>query len=157
MSSLNLGVIGNCTYGALVDEAARIVWCCLPRFDADPVFGSLIDDDANAQAGFFAVELPEAVRTEQRYVANTAILETRIEDGDGNGIVVTDFAPRFHARGRTFRPTTLVRRVRPFAGSPRLRIRVRPRFNLRHPAPGPTGARRVRTPGADRRARLRRA
>ena len=40
VSSLNLGVIGNCTFGALVDDAARIVWCCLPRFDADPVFCS---------------------------------------------------------------------------------------------------------------------
>ena len=138
MSSLNLGVIGNCSYGALIDKAARVVWCCLPRFDADPVFCSLIDDDANAQAGFFAIDLLGAVRTEQRYAANTAILETRIEDGEGNGIVVTDFAPRFHARGRTFRPTTLVRRVRPSGGSPRIRIRVRPRFNYGERAPDVT-------------------
>ena len=138
MSSLNLGVIGNCTYGALVDDAARIVWCCLPRFDADPVFCSLIDDDANAGAGFFAVELLGAVRTEQRYIANTAILETRIEDGEGGSVVVTDFAPRFHARGRTFRPTTLVRRIRPSGGSPRIRIRIRPRFNYGARAPDVT-------------------
>ena len=138
MSSLDLGVIGNCTYGALIDQAARVVWCCLPRFDADPVFCSLIDDDANARAGFFAIELLGAVRTEQRYAANTAILETRIEDREGNGIVVTDFAPRFHARGRTFRPTTLVRRFRPSGGSPRIRIRVRPRFNYGARAPDVT-------------------
>ena len=138
MSSLNLGVIGNCTFGALVDDAARIVWCCLPRFDADPVFCSLIDDDVNAGAGFFAIELLGAAGSVQRYRANTAILETEMVDGAGNRIVVTDFAPRFQTRGRTFRPTTLVRRIRPSRGSPRIRIRVRPRFNYGARAPDVT-------------------
>ncbi|MDQ3271227.1 MAG: hypothetical protein M3Q12_03525, partial [Pseudomonadota bacterium] len=41
--SLSLGVIGNCAFSALVDARARIVWCCLPRFDADPVFNALLD------------------------------------------------------------------------------------------------------------------
>ena len=135
MASLNLGVIGNCTYGALVDDAARIVWCCLPRFDADPVFCSLIDDDVNARAGFFAIELLGAVGAVQSYRPNTAILETQMVDGEGNRIVVTDFAPRFQTRGRTFRPTTLIRRVRAIGGSPRIRIRVRPRFNYGARAP----------------------
>ena len=135
MSSLNLGVIGNCAYGALVDESARIVWCCLPRFDADPVFCSLIDDDLNARAGFFAIELVGAVGAVQRYRTNTAILETRMVDDAGNHIVVTDFAPRFQTRGRTFRPTTLVRRIRASRGSPRIRIRLRPRFDYGARAP----------------------
>ena len=138
MSSLNLGVIGNCTYGALVDESARIVWCCLPRFDADPVFCSLIDDDLNARAGFFAIELVGAVGAVQRYRTNTAILETRMVDDSGNRIVVTDFAPRFQTRGRTFRPTTLVRRIRASRGSPRIRIRLRPRFDYGARAPDVT-------------------
>ena len=138
MSSLNLGVIGNCTFGALVDDAGRIVWCCLPRFDADPVFCSLIDDDVNASAGFFAVELLDAVGTVQRYRTNTAILETQMVDSAGNRIAVTDFAPRFQTRGRTFRPTTLVRRIRPVRGSPRIRLRVRPRFNYGARAPDVT-------------------
>ena len=138
MASLNLGVIGNCTYGALVDDAARIVWCCLPRFDADPVFCSLVDDDVNAGAGFFAVELIGAVGSVQRYRPNTAILETRMVDDAGNSIVVTDFAPRFLTRGRTYRPTTLVRRIRPIGGSPRIRIRLRPRFDYGARAPDVT-------------------
>ena len=138
MSSLNLGVIGNCTFGALVDDAARIVWCCLPRFDADPVFCSLIDDDVNARAGFFAIELVGAAGAVQRYRENTAILETEMVDGAGNRIIVTDFAPRFQTRGRTFRPTTLVRRIRPSRGSPRIRIRVRPRFDYGARAPDVT-------------------
>ena len=34
-STLNLGMIGNCAYSALIDPQARMVWCCLPRFDGD--------------------------------------------------------------------------------------------------------------------------
>ena len=45
MSDLHLGVIGNCSYGALVDRAGRVVWCCLPRFDSEPVFATLLDHE----------------------------------------------------------------------------------------------------------------
>ena len=48
MSDLNLAVIGNCSYGALIDKQARIVWACLPRFDSDPVFCSLMDGGEDA-------------------------------------------------------------------------------------------------------------
>ena len=41
-ASLAMGVIGNCSFSALVDERARIVWCCLPRFDSPPVFNALL-------------------------------------------------------------------------------------------------------------------
>ena len=37
-NSLQVGMIGNCAYSALIDQQSRIVWCCLPRFDGDPVF-----------------------------------------------------------------------------------------------------------------------
>ena len=42
MSDLDLGVIGNSSFGALIDRKGRVVWCCLPRFDGDPVFCSLL-------------------------------------------------------------------------------------------------------------------
>ena len=34
MSDLDLGVVGNCSFAALIDRDARVVWCCTPRFDA---------------------------------------------------------------------------------------------------------------------------
>jgi hypothetical protein len=40
--NLSLGVIGNCAFNALVDEAGLDVWCCLPRPDGDPVFHALL-------------------------------------------------------------------------------------------------------------------
>ena len=59
MSSLDLAVIGNCMIAALVDRRARIVWCCFPRFDGDPVFCDLLDGGRKADdgSGSFAIEL----------------------------------------------------------------------------------------------------
>ena len=71
--SLKLGVIGNCAYSALIDERARIVWCCLPRFDGDPVFNALLDPSENGS--LWAFELEDFARSEQAYEPNTAILE----------------------------------------------------------------------------------
>ena len=118
-SNLHLGMIGNCAYSALVDERARIVWCCLPRFDGDPVFNALLDPSDNGSVWSF--ELEDFARSEQQYDANTAVLRTRLYDRAGQGIEVTDFAPRFASRGRMFRPLTLIRRVKLLKGSPRMR------------------------------------
>jgi len=125
--NLNLGVIGNCAYSALVDERGTIVWCCLPRFDGDPVFDALLDPSGNAS--FWAFELEDFARSEHQYEPNTAILRTRLYDRQGQGIEITDFAPRFWSRGRTFRPLTLIRRVRVLGGTPRMRVLLRPRFD----------------------------
>ena len=54
-------------------------------------------------------------------------MRTRLFDAAGQGIEIIDFAPRFFHRDRMFRPAQLVRRVRPLAGHPRMRIIVRPR------------------------------
>ena len=58
MNNLDLGLIGNCCVSALVDKSGNVVWCCLPRFDGDPVFHALLggsgDDNNN---GIFAIEL----------------------------------------------------------------------------------------------------
>ena len=107
-------MIGNCAYSALVDQQARIVWCCLPRFDGDPVFNAMLDPGENGS--LWAFELEDYERSEQYYEPNTAVLRTRLYDRKGQGIEVTDLAPRFWSRGRTFRPLTLVRRVKVLSG-----------------------------------------
>ncbi len=55
MSSLDLGIIGNCTISALIDRSGSVVWSCFPRFDGDPVFCKLLDD--GSERGFYAVEV----------------------------------------------------------------------------------------------------
>ena len=130
MNDLNLGVIGNSTLGALIDPRGRFVWACMPRLDGDPVFCSLLDDGkGEPEAGFFAIDIANFARSEQRYLHNSAILVTTLHDTDGSAVEITDFAPRFKRLDRIFRPMMIVRRVRPLAGSPRITIRLRPRFN----------------------------
>jgi GH15 family glucan-1,4-alpha-glucosidase len=95
-ATLDLALIGNCTISALIDRCARLVWCCLPRFDADPVFHALLDSrDELPRDGSFAVELLDHQRSEQDYDAGTAVLRTRLFDSNGQGVEVTDFAPRY--------------------------------------------------------------
>jgi len=125
---LDLAVIGNCTWGGLIDRFGRLVWGCLPRFDSDPVFSALLGEEVG-EDGVFAVDLLNLVDSEQAYVRNTAILRTVLRDSAGGAVEIRDFAPRFRNHGRMFRPTMLVRRIRPLAGEPRIRIVLRPRCN----------------------------
>lgn len=130
LSSLNLAVIGNCNFSALLDSRARIVWCCLPRFDSDPRFCALLNDHHDSEKGIFDVELLDLRETKQHYRENSAILETTLTDGSGAAIQITDFAPRFKQFGRVYRPGMLIRQVVPIAGAPRVRVRLRPTYGF---------------------------
>ncbi len=130
MTDLNLAVIGNCSYGALIDQRGAVVWACFPHFDGDPMFCSLLDDQGGEQIdgdGFWDVALDDLVAHEQAYVTDTAILRTVLRDAHGSALEIVDFAPRYRQYGRFYRPTTLVRVVRPLGGTPRIRVRLRPR------------------------------
>ena len=127
MTDLNLAVIGNCSFSALLDREARIVWSCMPRYDGDPVFCALLDGGEEARDfGFFDIEMEDFARGEQCYLYNTAIVVTTLYDSHGSALEITDFAPRFKQFGRVYRPIMIVRQIRPVIGNPRIRIRVRP-------------------------------
>jgi GH15 family glucan-1,4-alpha-glucosidase len=145
-ANLDLALIGNCSVSALIDSRASLVWCCMPRFDSPPVFDALLHSaDGLPLDGAMTVELEGVVRTEQSYDPGTAIVRTRLWDGQGQGIEVVDFAPRFVTRERVFRPAQLVRRVRPLAGHPRVRFTVKPRGDWGATAPTMTrGSHHVR-------------
>jgi GH15 family glucan-1,4-alpha-glucosidase len=119
----DLGVIGNCQISALVERSGNIIWCCLPRFDSEPTFGALLDPDG----GSFAVSAADGTRGEQRYLENTNVLETTFACSDGTFRVI-DFAPRYFAHDRMYRPTQLVRIVEPVAGTPRVTVHCDPRL-----------------------------
>jgi GH15 family glucan-1,4-alpha-glucosidase len=120
----DLGVIGNCQFSALVERTGAIVWCCLPRFDSEPVFSTLLDHEGG---GRFLVGPAAPLSGTQRYWPNTNVLETRFEAADGSFRVV-DFAPRFVEHGRLFRPTQLFRLIEPIEGTPRIRVTCEPRL-----------------------------
>lgn len=124
MSTLELGIIGNGTVAALVDPNAAIQWLCLPRFDGEPVFNQLLGG-----SGAFSVVLADQVSSEQSYVRNTAVIETILTAADGSSIKVTDFAPRFQDRGRVFRPASIIRRITPLSGMPRITIFLQAQSN----------------------------
>ncbi len=124
MTSLDLAPIGNCAVSGLADRAGRLVWACLPRVDGDPVFSALLGGAA-PERGFWEVELADGISAEQVYDRNTPILVTRLTDRHGGAIEIIDFCPRYHHLGRTYRPTAFARLVRPVAGAPRIRVRLR--------------------------------
>ena len=129
LDSLDLGVIGNGQVAALAATPGRIVWLCLPRFDGDPVFNALLQAGSEpAGGGFFDVEVEDPGECRRRYLRNTAVLETTIEDRRGNRLRLVDFCPRFRERGRMFHPAMVIRALLPEQGTPLVRVRVRPRF-----------------------------
>ncbi len=131
-ATLDLWPIGNCQASALIDRRGRFVWGCTPRIDGEPAFSSLLDDDppgGEGARGFWEIDLENCARTTQSYLRNTPILVTRHEDGEGGAIEITDFCPRLQRAGRVYRPVAFVRIVRPVAGSPRIRVRLRPSRN----------------------------
>jgi GH15 family glucan-1,4-alpha-glucosidase len=116
-----LGLIGNCQFAALVASSGEVVWCCLPRFDSEPVFGSLLDP---AGGGFMAGAADGSPGV-QRYIENTNVLET-VFTAPGGRFRVVDFAPRFEQYSRVFRPAMIVRLLEPLEGTPRLSVRCEP-------------------------------
>src|SRR5688572_14173482 len=101
----DLALIGNCQVSALVERTGAIVWCCLPRFDSEPVFSTLLDHDAG---GHFTVASAENFEGRQHYLENTNVLATTFQ-GESGTFRVLDFAPRFFLHNRVFRPTQLFR------------------------------------------------
>ena len=123
-SDLNLGLVGNGTFGALIDAKGSVVWGCFPAFDGDPAFCALLSPQQGG--GEWAIDVEDLVSTQQHYLPNTAVLRTRLQDSRGGVVEITDFAPRWRHFGRFYKPVTLVRRIRPVAGTPRIRVRLRP-------------------------------
>ena len=146
--NLELAVIGNSRIGALIDTQASIVWMCVPRFDGDPVFCALLDDDR--ARGRFDIEQEDCVSVIQAYERNTAILRTEMTDSGGARLEILDFAPRFHQYGRNFSPVTVVRIVRRLAGRPRIKVRFAPRCDYGASEPSITfGSHHIRARNAD--------
>lgn len=110
------GLIGNCQVSALISQQGSVDWLCLPRPDSDPVFGRLLDPEG----GHFQIRLArmDGAKLRQRYVENTNVLVTEMEDADGARVRITDFCPRFMQYGRMFRPHSLFRIVEAVHGSP---------------------------------------
>jgi GH15 family glucan-1,4-alpha-glucosidase len=145
---LDLAPIGNCSVSSLIDRQGRHIWCCAPRVDSDPVFSALLahrDPEAEEAEGLWAVDVQGLAEARQDYLRNTPILRTELVDAKGGVIEILDFAPRYHQYGRIYRPTSLIRLIRPLAGAPMIRIRLKPTANWGgRPAERTSGSNHVR-------------
>ncbi len=121
---MNLGLIGNCSYSALVENGA-VRWLCWPRMDSSFVFGGLLDED---RGGAFTVEMVDATAVEQAYVEHTNVVRT-VFRGPSGAFELLDFAPRFRLYDRFFKPNMLMRILRPLEGAPLVRIRCEPVYD----------------------------
>lgn len=147
----HLGLIGNCQFSALVHQSGEIAWCCLPRFDSEPIFATLLDEE---DGGKFLVGPADGEPGQQTYIENTNILETRFNTPSGS-FRILDFAPRFVLYDRTFRPTQIFRIVEPLEGTPRIRVVCNPRLGWSKKEPTRiNGSNHVRFEGFESQLRL---
>jgi GH15 family glucan-1,4-alpha-glucosidase len=119
----NSGIIGNCAFIAHVNKDTNISWLCWPTFQDSFVFGGLLDEDKGGKFDIKPVD--EDYESKQYYIENTNILCTEITTKEGS-YRITDFAPRFEQYERYFKPLTLIRKVEPLKGRPRIRVRCEP-------------------------------
>jgi GH15 family glucan-1,4-alpha-glucosidase len=117
-----MGIVGNCSYLAYVDDKASVRWMCWPRFDSSFIFGSLLDEK---KGGEFSITPDGEFKSHQYYLTNTNILCTEFECAEGKFRVI-DCAPRFSQYERVFRPLMLVRKIEVLAGKPVVRVRCNP-------------------------------
>lgn len=82
-------LIGDCHGAALVARNGGIDWCCLERFDAEPLLWRLLD---SAKGSFFQIAPEEALSATRAYLPDTNILETTFTTPSGR-ISVIDFMP----------------------------------------------------------------
>ncbi|MEM6907850.1 MAG: glycoside hydrolase family 15 protein [Pseudomonadota bacterium] len=123
--NLELWPIGNCQVSGLIDGSGALVWGCVPRVDGDPVFCSLLNNGAR-DAGIWCFELEGQASSKQSYIRNTPHLVTTLTAHDGSAVEILDFCPRYERSGRMYRPVAYLRIVRPIAGTPRIRVVLKP-------------------------------
>ncbi len=87
------------------------------------------------QHGLFSIELADRIETSQRYLRNTAILETRMATWTWQRAARARFLSTLPDPRPDLRPAMIVRLIEPLAGRPVVRVRLRPRFEHGAAAP----------------------
>lgn len=131
-------VVGDCHGAALVSRGGSVDWCCLERFDADPVFCRLLDDELG---GYLAVTPHGDYQTRREYLPNTNLLRTTFTTASGKASVI-DFMPVGRKPGASVHdyiglsaPLALVRVIEGVEGSVELSVEYKPSIEFaRRPA-----------------------
>ena len=84
------GFIADGQTAALVYEDATIDWLCIPRFDSQACFASLLG--AGDNGGWWLRPAGEITRRSRRYIDETLVLESLVETEEGE-VAILDFMP----------------------------------------------------------------
>ncbi|MBN2102053.1 MAG: glycoside hydrolase family 15 protein [Candidatus Aenigmarchaeota archaeon] len=125
---LDYGIVGNCMTCALIKRNASIDWLCFPAFSDPSVFAKILDEK---KGGSFSIIPVGKYRITQKYISNTAILETSFT-GTRNAFVIYDFFPRYNKLTKNghrllIKENRLVRIIKPVKGKPIIKICYEPR------------------------------
>lgn len=130
------GLIGDGSTAALVARDGTVDWLCVPRFDGDPLFASILDRE---EGGAFVLR-PEGLQAaRQWYVEDSGVLVTEMRTSSGTAEVRDALTLRSGADLAEDVPADrgeLVRCVRVLDGTVRLRVDVAPRGGVEPAAIG---------------------
>jgi alpha,alpha-trehalase len=141
------GLIGDGCTCALVGADGAIAWMCLPRFDSEAIFCSLLD---HRRGGSFTVAPDDVYEARQWYEPGTGVLVTEMRGPSGT-IQVTDALLLRRSADLTedmaVGRAELVRRIRVLDGEVRLVVSIDPRGGATtHPGPSGVSIRWARQP-----------
>ena len=133
------GLLGDSRTAALTSGDGSLDWMCVPRFDSEPVFGSLV---GGADAGSFRLGPVEPSPViGRRYREHTATLQTTWATPHGRLTLTEGMVAEVSAR--LLPATLLVRRLSAEGAPAQAQVHFDPRLGERHSSP------RVRRRGAD--------
>lgn len=121
-----MGIIGNGSWLALINNFGNVSWLCWPQFDSSFLFGNLLDNDKGGDFNVF----PNVaiITTHQKYLKDTNILQTTICTNEGS-FQISDFAPIFYQEGNLIRPHIFIRKISPLAGRNLIKVNCSPTYN----------------------------
>jgi alpha,alpha-trehalase len=127
-------LISDCRTAALVSTIGSIDWLCLPDFDAQSVFGRLLDPNA----GHWSISVRGPVTTSRRYLRESMVLETTFVTEAGAAVLTDTMAlgeqEREHDLGRNA-PHCVLRSIECSSGQVQIDFEYvpRPEYGVIHP------------------------
>jgi alpha,alpha-trehalase len=125
------GIIGDRRTAALVSADGTVDWLCLPDYDGNIVFGSLLDW---AKGGFWRLGPAAMMQGEQSYDGETMILRTEF-NSEGRELLLQDAMiwPEDRRAPEQEPCRVLVRSMKCAKGRMRCEFDLRPGFNFEEP------------------------
>ena len=123
----DLALLGDGTTAALVARDGAVMWLCVPRFDSDPLFCSILDVH---RGGSFRIAPEQLVESRQRYEPDSGVLTTDLR-GPAGLVRVTDCLTLRSGADLSEDSTAgrgeLLRSVAVLEGTVRLNVDIEPR------------------------------